>query len=110
VRDQGASNSCTGHALAHVVDCLLYREVLTRSPRNVSARMLYEMAKRNDEWTGTAYEGSSIRGAISGFFRNGVCGSELAPDEDIDNWALTYEMAKQAREIRLVLKANPPRA
>jgi hypothetical protein len=74
---------------------------LAESPRRVSARMLYEMAKRNDEWSGTAYEGSSIRGAISGFFRNGVCSEERAPDDAEGEWSLGYEMAKEARENRL---------
>jgi hypothetical protein len=68
----------------------------------VRARMLYEMAKCNDEWTGSAYDGSSIRGAIKGFFRNGVCSDETAPDSPgVTDWALTYEMAKEARETRL---------
>ena len=101
VRNQGPTSSCTGHALAHVIDCLVHREVLAESPRRVSARMLYEMAKRNDEWSGTAYEGSSIRGAISGFFRNGVCSDELAQYDTKGEWALTYEMTKEARETRL---------
>ena len=30
-----------------------------------SPRMLYEMAKRFDEWPGESYEGSSVRAAIS---------------------------------------------
>jgi hypothetical protein len=64
--------------------------------------MLYEMAKRNDEWDGTAYEGSSLRGALKGFYQNGVCSDATAPDEPgIKNWALTYAMAKEAREMRL---------
>jgi hypothetical protein len=101
VRDQGPSSSCTGHALAHVVDVLVHREVLSESPLRASARMLYEMAKRNDEWTGTAYEGSSIRGAVSGFHRNGVCSEDSSPDGAGSEWSLTYEMAKEARQTRL---------
>jgi hypothetical protein len=102
VRNQGEDSSCTGYSLAHVVDFLLFREISADSPRRVSARMLYEMAKRNDEWTGSAYDGSSIRGAIKGFFRNGVCSDETAPDSPgVTDWALTYEMAKEARETRL---------
>ncbi|WP_210334952.1 C1 family peptidase [Mesorhizobium mediterraneum] len=101
VRDQGALSSCTGHALAHVIDYLLYQEALAESPRRVSARMLYEMAKRNDEWTGTTYNGSSARGAVSGFYRNGVCSEALEPEDKISEWILTYEMAKEARETRL---------
>jgi len=102
VRDQGRSSSCTGFSLAHIVDHLRFRETSADNPRPVSARMLYEMARRNDEWAGSTYEGSSIRGAIKGFFRNGVCSEETAPsDDDREEWALTYEMAKEARGIRL---------
>ena len=92
--------SCTGHALAHLIDALRFREIGPDRPLQVSARMLYEMAKRNDEWAGSTYEGSSVRGAIKGLFRNGICpdGSGQAKNEA---WALTYEMAKAAREVRL---------
>jgi hypothetical protein len=102
IRDQGEDSSCTGFSLAHVVDFLRFREVGPDSPQRVSARMLYEMAKRNDEWAGSAYEGSSVRGALKGFFRNGVCSEASAPDTPgMTEWTLTYEMAKEARETRL---------
>lgn len=102
VRDQGKDSSCTGFALAHVIDLLRCRETGPDRPEAVSSRMLYEMARRNDEWEGTTYEGSSLRGAIKGFFRNGVCSDATAPDEPgITDWALTYSMAKEARETRL---------
>ena len=79
-----------------------FRPVGIEEPHiRVSARMLYEMAKRNDEWTGTAYEGSSIRGALSGFHRNGVCSEAIAPDRGSASWVLTYARAKEARDIRL---------
>ncbi len=102
VQNQEDDSSCTGFALAHVIDFLRFREIGPDSPKAVSARMLYEMAKRNDEWTGSAYEGSSLRGAIKGFFRNGVCSVDTSPDKPgMKNWALTYNMAKEARDIRL---------
>jgi Papain family cysteine protease len=109
VRDQAKDSSCTGFALAHVIDFLRSRETRPGKKRQradnrqrVSARMLYEMAKRNDEWAGSAYEGSSIRGAIKGFFRNGVCLEATAPDNPgVKDWVLTFDMAKQARETRL---------
>jgi hypothetical protein len=99
VRDQGASQRCTGFALAHVIDFLTTGR--SGAWGTVSARMLYEMAKRNDEWAGSAYEGSSIRGALNGFFRNGVCSSALAPDQGVDEWVLTYAMNKEAQQRRL---------
>jgi hypothetical protein len=102
VRNQGADSSCTGFSLAHVIDVLRFRETGPDNPQRVSARMLYEMAKRNDEWDGSAYEGSSLRGAIKGFFRNGVCNEATAPDVPKGTeWVLTYDMAKEARETRL---------
>ena len=102
VQNQEDDSSCTGFALAHVIDFLRFREIGPDNPPQVSARMLYEMAKRNDEWSGSAYEGSSLRGAIKGFFRNGVCQAETSPDRPgMTGWALTYEMAKEARETRL---------
>lgn len=99
VRDQRATQRCTGFALAHVIDFLTTGR--SKAWGTVSARMLYEMAKLNDEWAGSAYEGSSIRGALNGFFRNGVCRSGLAPDHADDEWVLTYEMNKEAQERRL---------
>src|SRR5262245_26480967 len=105
IRNQGRDSSCTGFSLAHVIDFLRYRNGGRGSRQRVSARMLYEMAKRNDEWSGSAYEGSSIRGAIKGFFRNGVCSERTArdvPDKTgAETWSLTYAMAKEARETRL---------
>ena len=38
VRDQGQSASCTGYSLAHVVDCLLYRETIEEPQIRGSAR------------------------------------------------------------------------
>lgn len=100
IRDQGQTNSCTGHSLAHVIDSLLFSVAGPDEPHRVSARMLYEMALRNDEWANTPHEGSSLRGALKGFFRNGVCLQD--DDEQVDGgWILTYERAKQARETRL---------
>lgn len=103
VRDQGAESSCTGFALAHVIDFLLRRNGPPAKPPRMSSRMLYEMARLNDEWAGTAYDGSSIRGALRGFYRNGVCSEAAAPPPKSrkDVWALSYEMAKEARDTRL---------
>ena len=41
--------------------------------------MLYQNAKLYDEWKGEDYEGSSCRGAIKGFHKQGVCSQELWP-------------------------------
>ena len=78
--DQGTEGACTGFGLAAVVNFLLHNRAgaAQMRPRNgASARMLYELAKRYDEWPGTDYEGSSIRGAMKGWHKHGVCAERL---------------------------------
>lgn len=70
ILDQGQEGACTGFGLAAMINYLnLGRAV--QEP--VSARMLYEMAKRHDRWPGEDYDGSSVRGAMKGWHKNGVC-------------------------------------
>jgi hypothetical protein len=70
ILDQGREGACTGFALAAVVNFLRARQKRTAL---VSPRMLYELARRYDEWPGEAYEGSSARGAIKAWSKHGVC-------------------------------------
>ena len=81
VLDQGKEGACTGFALAAVVNFLIRNRSNSEGlcPNLVSAKMLYEMAKRYDEWNGENYEGSSIRGAMKGWNRHGVCDESLWP-------------------------------
>jgi hypothetical protein len=69
ILDQGNEGACTGFALAAVVNFLLRGRNVERQ---VSPRMLYEMARRYDEWPGENYEGSSARGAMKGWMAHGV--------------------------------------
>ncbi|HIC80050.1 MAG TPA: peptidase C1 [Kiloniellaceae bacterium] len=98
VLDQGREGACTGFGLAAVVNFLHYnrsefseaRRRRYRSQKNgASARMLYEMAKRYDEWEGENYDGSSIRGAMKGWSRHGVCSWGDWPYETDDPGRLT---------------------
>lgn len=82
ILDQGSEGACTGFGLAAVVNFLHYNRSDAQPPQkqklrkiggSASARMLYEMAKRYDEWDGENYDGSSIRGAMKGWLRHGVC-------------------------------------
>jgi len=83
ILDQGDQGACTGFGLACVVNYLLW----TRHLKNkvtvpflpVSPRMLYELAKRYDEWPGVDYDGSSCRGALKGWHKHGVCASRAWP-------------------------------
>ncbi|HEX7889418.1 MAG TPA: C1 family peptidase [Ramlibacter sp.] len=74
VLDQGSEGACTGYGLATVANYLLTRRKVMPDPSPVSPRMLYEMARRYDEWPGEDYSGSSARGAMKGWHKHGVCG------------------------------------
>ena len=74
ILDQGQEGACTGFGLACVVNYL--RWVKAGNPvqmESVSPRMLYTLARRHDEYEGENYDGSSCRGALKGWFNNGVC-------------------------------------
>lgn len=75
--DQKQTSACTGFALARVIDYLLNRAE-RRAEHPVSPFMLYSMARRYDEFPGhTADEGSSLRGALKGWYKHGACSLDL---------------------------------
>jgi hypothetical protein len=79
ILDQGTEGACTGFGLGTVANYLLRTRQVDRDTTQVSPRMLYEMAKRYDEWPGEEYEGSSARGAMKGWHKHGACSEELWP-------------------------------
>jgi hypothetical protein len=83
ILDQGTEGACTGFGLACVMNYLLWvRHRGTDAPfETVSPRMLYELARRYDEWPGMDYDGSSCRGALKGLHKHGVCSAALWPYE-----------------------------
>ena len=79
VKNQGDSNACTGFGLALVVEHLL-RGARREARASISPFMLYSMARRYDEFPGAnADEGSSLRGALKGWFKHGACSLALFP-------------------------------
>ena len=76
ILDQGASSACTGFALATVVNHLLIQSGRARDA-DVSPWMLYSMARRYDEFPGSEDTGSSLRGALKGWFKHGACALDL---------------------------------
>ncbi|MGE3959650.1 MAG: C1 family peptidase [Vicinamibacterales bacterium] len=76
ILDQGTEGACTGFGLAAVVHYLLRTRRIVRDDLAVSPRMLYNMARRYDEWPGERYSGSSARGAMKGWHKHGVCSLE----------------------------------
>lgn len=94
ILDQGQEGACTGFGLAAVINYLnKERDIDFRS----SPRMLYEMARRHDEWPGEGYDGSSCRGAIRGWYNMGVCSEQDWQYEAGNEGTLTIERAKAAR-------------
>lgn len=81
VLDQGTEGACTGFALATVANCLLRLRAVKPDRNPVSPRMLYELARRYDEWPGEDYSGSSARGAMKGWHKHGVCALTDWPNE-----------------------------
>lgn len=74
ILDQGQEGACTGFGLACVINYLRWRKAgLPAKMESVSPRMLYNFARRYDEYDGEDYEGSSCRGALKGWFNHGVC-------------------------------------
>lgn len=83
VLDQGQEGACVGFALATVINVSLRARSTfgggnRRSSKfdQVSARMLYEIAKRYDEWKGEHYDGTSPRGAMKGWHHHGVASEQ----------------------------------
>lgn len=74
ILDQGQEGACTGFGLACVINYLRWRSAgMPKKLESVSPRMLYKFARRFDEYEGENYDGSSCRGALKGWYHNGVC-------------------------------------
>jgi hypothetical protein len=88
MRQEGSS--CTGHALAAVINTVLShgaagdrRRRPVQAP-HVSPYMLYHLARRYDEFAGEDDAGSSLRGALKGWFHHGVIPEDRWPSLDMD--------------------------
>jgi hypothetical protein len=96
IKQQAASNACTGFALATVIEYLLDRG--QRPVESMSGYMLYSMARRYDEWAEddeSTDSGSSLRGALKGWSRHGASAERLwrtlqmpKATNDEDDWWL----------------------
>ena len=81
ILDQGQEGACTGFGLATVVHYLLATRKVVPNRDRVSPHMLYDLARRYDEWPGEKYSGSSARGAMKGWQKHGVCALECWTDK-----------------------------
>ena len=85
VLDQGSASACTGFALASVIFHLQHKARRAPALCPVSPFMLYSMARRYDEFPGdpTADTGSSLRGAMKGWYKHGACSGKLWATEEM---------------------------
>ena len=97
ILDQGQEGACTGFGLACVVNYLRWRkQALPHKLESVSPRMLYNFARRYDEYEGEDYDGSSCRGALKGWFHHGVCFETDWPYQAADLVPPRYGYARRA--------------
>ena len=99
ILDQKDEGACTGFGLAAVINYLNLQRGF--DDKKASARMLYEMAKRYDEWDGEEYSGSSCRGAIKGWYNMGVSEDKLWKYTPNKPGQLSLEAAKNARSTTI---------
>ena len=103
ILDQGTEGACTGFALAAVINYHLIKNgrvpVKCIDAECVSPRMLYEMARRYDEWPGEDYVGSSARGSVKGWTAHGVTTRSLWDDTMTGATHLDEERSKSALEV-----------
>ncbi|MCP5006368.1 MAG: C1 family peptidase [Planctomycetes bacterium] len=88
--------ACTGFGLATVCHYLLKTREVLPSDTRVSPLMLYEMAKRCDQWPGEAYNGSTARAAMKGWHKHGVCERDLWDSSTTSDIRLTDKLAEDA--------------
>ena len=81
--DQGQTNACTGFGLASVIYHLQRAAGRKQEDLRVSPFMLYSMARRYDEFPGNPGidTGSSLRGAMKGWYKYGVCRHDMWTSE-----------------------------
>lgn len=102
ILDQGQEGACTGFALAAMANFLTAERIEGPLTDTLSERMLYEMARRNDEWPGEDYSGSSARGAMKGWNKYGVCRRKTWPYKSGGTGCdLTHERLEDARKCPL---------
>jgi hypothetical protein len=101
VRNQRNSATCTGHALAALIDILRLIGGGDGPREPVSARMLYTLGREVEETR--ASEGvQTLRSVVKAFWHNGVCPENDWRDDDAsDADSLTVERAKAARAVTL---------
>lgn len=85
--DQGDTSQCVGHAWKHFLLAAPIRQ--GRADRDPTAATIYREAQERDEWPGTDYDGTSVRGGAKALQERGMVG--------IYSWA--YDAETVARYV-----------
>ena len=102
ILNQGQEGACTGFGLTCVINYLRWLKAdMPKKMDSVSPRMLYTLARRHDEYEGENYDGSSCRGALKGWFNNGVCLESYWPYEPQSSNPAHYGFAANATQQTL---------
>ena len=95
-------NSCTGHAVATMINTVIARDWRGRIVKSVrvSPYMLYRLARRYDEFAGEDDIGSSLRGALKGWHRHGIATVDRwpnlePPEPDLDDPAFIRDASER---------------
>ncbi|MBP6035004.1 MAG: peptidoglycan-binding protein [Azonexus sp.] len=102
ILDQGQEGACTGFGLACVINYLLWQKAgMPKRLESVSPRMLYDFARRYDEYAGEDYDGSSCRGALKGWHKHGVCLNKDWPYRQGESGTPLFGWAERATRTTL---------
>jgi hypothetical protein len=107
IEDQRTSLACTGFALQAVAHHLMWAAELDEGATGsmpadlrVSAQMFWDLARRYDEFPGDDQGGSTVRAAIKGWHKHGVCAEQVwdtsVPGEEAG--VITTRRAEDAAE------------
>lgn len=77
IKNQLDEGCCVGFAVTKTVEMAYWKNTLNQP--NLSERWAYEHAKKYDEWPGTNYEGSSVRGGLKAAHKIGICEESYWP-------------------------------
>jgi hypothetical protein len=102
ILDQKNQGACTGFGLAATIN---YLNGVRGDSARVSARMLFEMAKRYDQWPGEKYDFSSARGAMKGWYKHGVCSESLWPNQPVKGKPAHLTLERQNEALKCPLGA-----
>jgi hypothetical protein len=115
--------SCTGHAVAALINTVLASAGATAPPRRrraaaeppprVSPYMLYRLGRRYDEFAGDEDAGSSLRAVFKGWFHHGVALEQawprldMSPEPQLDNRDSDFARQCASRPLGAYYRVNP---